>query len=236
MKSSKFSVSLGYIVRSGYLKNDGVSVDLSAAKASLRTLPNSDGWFEEICASVHTRKWLEQKIERIGLLRLRVYLIVGLHTFQNVKFTSRKKGDMDVRVADEAKAPITALVMAGSQLGGVIDPALSSTFDNAHQMLQSFSKDELIYAVQYRRLKFNWFSSKDLDKSYLDRKTFWKVMVTDCGRAEGEGSEEDEYEEVLEAQLCDDSDSDEGGNHEGKIDLVSEYGNVLRYRALKRKD
>ena len=178
-KTSMFRVSLGYIMRSGYLKNDGVSIDLSAATASLRTLPNSDGWFEEICASVHTRKWLEQNIERIGLLRLRVYLIVGLHTFQGVKFVSTKKGDVDVRVADDAKAPLTALVMAGSQMAGVMDPGLSSTFDNARQIQRSFTKDDLIYSVQYRQLKFNWLSSKDLDKSYLHRKAFWKVMLTD---------------------------------------------------------
>ena len=184
-KSSNFLLSLGLILNSRYQKNNGVSFDVNAAEASLYTLPNSEGWFEQICASAHTREWLGQKIKRTGPLQLRVYLIVGLHVLHDVEIVARQTGGAGARASDNTKAPMASMVIAGTRKGSHIDPAVSSAFGNIREMRQSFRTDNLIYAVQYRQLKFNWLPRKNLDKSYLSQKTCWKVMVT--GRSEEVG-------------------------------------------------
>jgi hypothetical protein len=34
---------------------------------------------------------------------------------------------------------------------------------------------ETVYAIQYRRIRFKWYSGNDLDKSNLDKKAVWKI-------------------------------------------------------------
>ena len=41
---------------------------------------------------------------------------------------------------------------------------------------------------------------------------------------------------MLEVHLYGNSHGEEGGNREGEVDLKGDYGNILRYIALKSKD
>jgi hypothetical protein len=44
---------------------------------------------------------------------------------------------------------------------------------------------EQICAVQYRKVRFKWFSSRDLDTAALDKETRWKVYWNERGEETG---------------------------------------------------
>lgn len=51
---------------------------------------------------------------------------------------------------------------------------------------------ELIYAVQYRKLKFAWYRSRDLDSAQLQLGNCWLSLFTERGEYD------DEDEDVIE--------------------------------------
>ena len=60
---------------------------------------------------------------------------------------------------------------------------------------------EQIYAVQYRKFRFRWFSSRDLDRAALEKGNRWKVHGSLRGQEVGTN-------DVVEATISDDEDSD----------------------------
>jgi hypothetical protein len=60
---------------------------------------------------------------------------------------------------------------------------------------------EQIYAVQYRKVRFRWFSSRDLERAALEKGKQWKVHGSLRGQEVGTN-------DVLEAAISEDEDSD----------------------------
>ena len=59
---------------------------------------------------------------------------------------------------------------------------------------------ELVYAVQYRKIQFNWYFSKRVESGFLGKGNRWQVLWD----TRGDNVEEDEAEEeVLEAMMTD---------------------------------
>ena len=179
-----FGAFLTKALRAGCSLKNGVTVDLTAAHCSLLTLPNSDEWFETACASVELREWCERKLERIGPLRLRINLVVGLRVARNIRFALHHTEA--TKAAGEAAVPVTTMLGDPGVLGGLVNAGAYADHETSSNNRQSFEAQELIYAVQYRPVKFNWLSSKALDHARLSRSTCWKVMATDAGGTENE--------------------------------------------------
>jgi hypothetical protein len=57
--------------------------------------------------------------------------------------------------------------------------------------------DEQIYAVQYRKVRFRWFSSRDLERAALEKGKQWKVHGSLRGQEVGTN-------DVLEAAISED--------------------------------
>src|SRR5207248_11797499 len=76
---------------------------------------------------------------------------------------------------------------------------------------QSFEAKELIYAVQYRQVKFDCLM-ENMDKLCLSRKSCWKIMA---------GEEDEGEDENVEAVLASEEESED---KEGKVVFADENG------------
>lgn len=69
---------------------------------------------------------------------------------------------------------------------------------------------EQIYAVQYRKLKFKWFSSRSIESSFLEPNNRWKIC------SEVRGDEEEGEDDVVEVEISEDGADDEDEESESE--------------------
>ena len=141
------------------------TLELSSAKAATYLMKNSSSWFEQVCALARTRRWFEKIIGRGH----KIYLLVGLRTV----FDGRFKIGHSISTSTGGHAQVPADVLAGLPPmgldvggGGKVskDQIASSEFDAA---------GERIWALQYRQIKFKWYSSKKMENAALETGTRW---------------------------------------------------------------
>jgi hypothetical protein len=144
-----------------FSKRDLAFDNINTRHATMYQLLNSTECFKRSCANQDTRKWLEKYLVK-GV----VSMVVGLHTVR----------DAAVNLCREAAAQLpTDTLPAGS--GWVIfgrDSVSDASF---------IVPDERIVAVQYRKIQFKVFSSKTVDKAFLQQSNCWKF----CGIGRGDG-------------------------------------------------
>lgn len=141
-----------------------------------------------------TRKWIEQAIAQGD----DIYLVVGYYTtvdaqiVQGGAIATNSSARLDVPVAASLAAagvvvPMTDLLDAGFAGHNRHDERVQRRF---------VATGEQVCAVQYRKVRFKWFSSHDLAKAALDRDNRWKVYWN-------VRSQETRKDDVLEADLQD---------------------------------
>ncbi|CAL8577087.1 hypothetical protein XPA_002934 [Xanthoria parietina] len=176
-------------------KHDQGQVAIATAKSAIYQLSNSRNWFRAALQEQKTRDWFERAI----LEGSEIYLIVGyqaVHDAQLSKEQSVSKGNAAI-----LRAPIAAaLAMAGVVLnfGLSVDPEISRSASKSHVAGESHvALGEQISAVQYRKVRFKWYSSRNLDKAQLEKGSWWKMQWDFRGQESG-------VNDVVEPQLSDD--------------------------------
>lgn len=130
-----------------------------------------------------------------------MYLTVGYHAIVDAR-VYEKRGELVSRQAQAAQEGSNSLV---------------ATLDSSNSHERSFgAPGEQIYAVQYRKLRFNWFSSRHVDKAELERDNRWKVSL---GLRGGDNRNVDD---VLEAYLADGMEA-KGGERVVSSDGMEEF-------------
>jgi hypothetical protein len=172
---------------------------VTATLATRYELQQWDQVFRQACAKVDARMWLEDAIED----GKDVYFIVGFRTFRDPKVAELAASSKSHGV--EVQLPVSAVVQAnapGLMLGGVLDPGVSTSRANAVQSARSFDAiGEYVYAIEYCKVRFKWYSSKKVESSSLGQ-TKWKVHWG--VRAGAEEVEDD----VVEAEVVEDLEVD----------------------------
>ena len=168
---------------------------IAATASGSRTyqLDNSGEWFRKACKTKGTREWILQGTKDGA----RMYLTVGYHVIVDALVYERS-GEM---ASPEGRVSKDSNTMLVARLGS----------SNCHER-EYGAPGEHIYAVQYRKLRFKWFSSRDVDPASLERNNRWKLSLG--ARGEEDGEEDD----VLEADLAD------GMDAKGDERFVSEDG------------
>ncbi|KAL8720405.1 MAG: hypothetical protein Q9225_002725 [Loekoesia sp. 1 TL-2023] len=166
---------------------------VSATASISHELCQWDAVFRDACASPVTRKWIEDAIEDSQ----DIYFVVGFRTFvdpsafETISRSSIKGGEVQVPVSEVVQANVPGLA-----LEGVLDPGVNMSTTRARQNVQSFAIDgEMIYAVQYCKVNFKWYSSRTLETGFLG-KTRWHVHWG--VRASDENVEDDVVEAAVE--------------------------------------
>lgn len=195
-KSSKLRSYFADVLSVSYRsENNGVS-SLSAPLVITHDLTNSGKWFQNACARSETRTWLENAIDSGKT----VYLVVGFRTLRDARLTQTASFES----VHGANAQLPAAVLAGVTPVADVMPGVEVGHGNRRMESSVFNAPgEQVFAVQYRKMKFNWLSSRKIENIVLDD-TRWKAYW------EWRGPEDDdsENEDVLEVDLTDPSDFD----------------------------
>jgi hypothetical protein len=84
--------------------------------------------------------------------------------------------------------PVTATLAAlgALPLSGIADPGAEGGKGHQHGVERRFiAPGEQICAVQYRKLSFKWFSSRDVDRAFLENEHRWKMYSNIRGQEVG---------------------------------------------------
>ena len=168
---------------------------ITTAESEVQQLGNSRAWFREALQHQETRNWFEEMI----CAGEDIYLIVGFQTVRDAQL-SRKRASSREHAA-KLRAPIAAALAA---TGLVLTFALSADPEIKTSAIETSldggshtAPGEQINAVQYRKAKFKWYSSRNLDLAQLEKGSMWKMKWSFRGQ-------ESEVNDVVEPQLSED--------------------------------
>lgn len=109
-------------------------------------------------------------------------------------------------ISGQLEMPISAALAAGGivlPIGGITDPKFSVKREKIQgTKLQFVAPVERICALQYRKVVYKWFSSRDLDQAVLDKDNRW---ITFDSLRELEAKKEPVEQDVLEVDFVDDT-------------------------------
>lgn len=177
-------------------RNSTGTSSLTAERTTTYQLLNSGNWFLKACAQPDTRTWFEKCLQYTE----DVYLVVGVHTLTN-PFSTKKLIFGGTTGGGAHLSDLTGGTVPGFVGGARINSVREVRNNHEH----AFSgTGEQIYAIQYRKLKFSWFSSPTIEKSFLEPCNRWKVFWEPGNR--GEESDEEEEDDVVEVEFTDEFD------------------------------
>lgn len=213
-KATNLRSILTQLVTTSHGKHGSRAAQLEALRATTYHLVNSGAWFDRLCGMTETRKWLEKAFEQ----GKNVYLVVGYHTVFDAHFRQQNLGLL--RNSARIRGPSEVLVNGGVRgftPGSAGEVGLGVTRREFYGHQRYFTAPgERIYAVQYRKVKFRWFSSRNVDRAFLEQNNRWKVFW----EVRGQVNDEDD---VVEAYVYDGIDAnDVNDKFYGK--LVTEDG------------
>ncbi|KAF3012604.1 hypothetical protein E8E14_007927 [Neopestalotiopsis sp. 37M] len=164
-KDVGFKSYLSKILSASRDKRTGSKISLSTATCTTQYLQNSESYLDRLCDLSTCQFWLERAIRRSQ----NVYLVTGIKTI--VEASLRDETTSGATIQASVEAPLT-MVAAAAGVPLPIDGLLDQ-----------------IFAVQYRKLCFGWFSRKKIDDARLEEGNKWRMYIG--GRGEEEQAEQD---------------------------------------------
>jgi hypothetical protein len=194
--ASGFTNTLTQLVSARLKRKSSRSIRVSTSKLTSYHVLNSGAWFQKLVASPVNRAWIEQK----NMEGDDIFLIAGYHTMLDATIQDRSSH------ASTAAADVTvpvAEILTATGVGGVVlpfekflDPSVGASREHDAARQETFQvQGEQICAVQYRRLRFKWFSDGDIDAAKLGP-NMWQSGMTFRGNIDN----------VLRVDLMDEKD------------------------------
>lgn len=200
-KNSQLRSRLTALLLVSYENRDANAITLAATQAKTYQLLNSGAWFRKACSSAETRQWFEDAIgDGDGS---NVYLVVGYHTITDARVTKTtiSGGTTSGGVHLRGSSLVGGTTPSPTAMVNALNSRVNSTRDVNNRSEKSFdAPGEQIYAIQYRKVEFKFFSSRSLEKASLERDNRWKTFWSDDVRGSLPTEVEDD---VLEADLTD---------------------------------
>ncbi|KAB5581173.1 hypothetical protein GE09DRAFT_464852 [Coniochaeta sp. 2T2.1] len=204
-----------------FARENNRAAELEALEGRAFELVAPLAWFEAACGRDDTRRWFE-RVRRVGA---DVFLVVGFRTLFNPRVKqSETRGSLfsaDLTVPLEMIGGVPPGVT-----GGVLDPGVGATRERrTERAVELELPGEMVYAVHYKRVRFETFKRRVLENSYLDRKNLWIDLsaVRSKSPAHGEAAAADVEVAMLKADLVDNVGvwgEEDGGEGEGEDKFV----------------
>ncbi|KAF9768282.1 hypothetical protein IL306_014415 [Fusarium sp. DS 682] len=181
---SRYRLNLTRMLSGGKTRSHKTADYMQSSKATVYQLLNSELYFEKLTQDEKTRKWLERFLSRTD-----VYLVVGLHTIEsaevNAASTSVHQNDISAHI------PVTQVATAaGVPLRNALDVQMSAESTKGNDTAASFvAPGERIVRVEYRKIRFRRFYSRDANHAQLQSASRWKTYTTSRGTAGPDGVE-----------------------------------------------
>jgi len=180
-----FSI-LTRLVSASISKREKTYVQVTSTEAKKYILFNSGTWLKLALRAEATRSWIGQAIHQGH----DVYMVVGYHTL------------LDAHIVEGSAAVISRSVQLATAEAQSTPTAIGASEDPSDGGQRQFvAADEQVCAVQYRKVRFRWLSSRDLDLASLD-KNQWKIQWNVRGQETGTN-------DVVEAELQDELELEE---------------------------
>lgn len=177
-----FTSSLTTLVSAKRTRQRNAFTRITTTLAKTYQMSNSGLWFTDSLKDEKARAWIEQAV-RHGE---DIYLVVGYHTMLDAQVT--EEDGVTNESAGSVEVPVTAALTATGvviPIQGVLDPKVAGHSKHSQGEQKRFmAPGEQICAVQYRKLRFKWYSSRDLDSATLGPnqwKTYWSMRGSEDG-------------------------------------------------------
>jgi hypothetical protein len=111
-----------------------------------------------------TRDWIERTIDEGE----DIYVVTAYQTLVNARI-SEQAGEQSA-VRGNVRVPVSDVLAAAAVVDpvGISDPGFSGSRGHSKDGQRHFMiPDEQIYAVQYRKIRWRWLSSKEVEQSTL---------------------------------------------------------------------
>lgn len=175
------------------------STTVTATRCITHQLRNASIYFSAVCQQPKVRAWLEKESRRPTST---VYLVCGFKTLIDARVDLERHHETDLSVT----ASLPAAVIAGA--AGVpapippdsgLDVSGSVTLTNESSEEVGYTAvGEQVFAVQYRKIHFSWFSTQKVDRAYLKRGNRWKSYLDVRG-----GPTEADIDDGVDAEVAD---------------------------------
>lgn len=176
-----FGSALCHLLSLTRSKQKGTVTRITTERVTTYLLNNSGHWFRQAVQKEDARKWIETANRRGE----DIYLVAGYHTVLDACVY-----ETDVRhntTAGHVALPVAeALTATGIPVpfGEVIDPSIGAGHQQQQTGQQSFvAAGEQVSAVQYRKVQFKWYTSRELHNKPLGPNK-WKTYSTFRGQTE----------------------------------------------------
>jgi hypothetical protein len=115
-----------------------------------------------------------------------VYLIMGYYTIIDAEIVEGAAKALEASARLDLPVTATLAAVGILPLNGLADPGTESGNGYQQNIERRFvAPGEQICAVQYRKLSFKWFSSRDVDRTFLKKKHRWKIYSNIRGHEVG---------------------------------------------------
>lgn len=215
-KDARKASKLTNLLSTNFSERLNAQIKVTSPQAKTYYLHNVGQYFREAVTLEATQKWI---IDRIDDGDDEIYVVTAFHTLLDAQVVERSGKSSDV--GGGVEIPVSTILAAS----GVIVP-MAETLDSRIEGSKGYKSSEQrrfkapgeqIFAVQYRKMKFRWFASKDIEHMVFDKKPFWKRY--DSRKLRGSKDLKDAIEVELEDQ---DDEEDLQGNWFGGPDEKSD--------------
>ncbi|KAE8168055.1 hypothetical protein BDV40DRAFT_252309 [Aspergillus tamarii] len=170
--TNMFASDLTALLSTWISTRTAVTIHTSTSQVKTYFLDNSEQWFRDAVQQEEARKWMEQVIDEGES----IYLVVGYHTVLDARIGMRRSEGKEI--GGQLTAPLSAGLLASGvvvPLGGLTDLSVGRSRDHSENLEVQFeAPGEQIVAVQYRKVKFRFLSSRNVDMAALNKVARWK--------------------------------------------------------------
>jgi hypothetical protein len=206
---NSFAASLTNLLSLSCSKTLDTSTTVTSEQVTTYKLANSGAWFRKALKDKDTRVWIEEQ-KHDGYDDL--FVVVGYHTMSNAIIVLGADDAQDI--SGQVQVPVSEAMTAGGvvlPVGGILDPKISAQHGESRRAKLRFTAPgERICALQYRKVVYKWFSSRDLDSATLDKDNVWKSLKTLRSTRTKKDKTDVDVDDVLEVDLADETESKEG--------------------------
>ena len=194
--SSGFGSALTSFISAGFSKRAKTKVRIATEQVKTYTLEKSDEWFEDAMGTEATRNWIERAVDQ----GYDIYMIVGFHVVTDALII--QESVLGKEAGGQINLPVSLSLSAVgliAPLGNIVDPRVGGQRQIVEGVQTQFLvPGEQVCALQYRKVRHKWLSSRTINNSSLSKNPQW--ASTDKWRDEEEDEEE---EDVIEVEMTD---------------------------------
>lgn len=187
--------------------------------------------FISLCKDQAARQWLEARYNS----RESVYMVVGYRTFRDAR--SIQEDETARTVSGKGNVPVGQMAGHGVPAdGGALDVKLGARAAQWRRTAQSFCiKGERIFAICFRKVRYDWFSAGNVDRAQLTADNQWVValrsIVKDAAQVMEVTLEDESDVSILDESQLDDLDDFE--DNEGDRGEAETKAKEIQFQAAK---